>query len=704
MKQSREIKTFIFSQYFSDGLRITFGVLLPSLIFYQLDLLSIGLTISLGAVCTSIADNQGPINHKRNGMLFCTIFVFSIALLTGLINKYPFLIGIEILLLSFFFSMFSVYGNRASSIGTAALLIMILTIDEDVIKYNGAWAHALYILTGGIWYMLLSMSLSQLWPYRLTQQALGECIRDVSAYVKLKAEFYNTESDFDENYKKLIAQQVLTHEHQDSLRELLFKTRLMVKESTHVGRLLILVFVDIVDLFEQTMATHYDYQAIRNTFGKTDSLNEFNKIILKLAEELENLSYYIVSNKKPIRLHDFKPELEKLKSSIDQVEELGINGLVLKKILINVRNMISRVEKIYSYFNQKQLSGQNNVDYSKFVSHEDFDFRKIKENLSSKSSIFRHSVRVSLMLLIGFLVSKLFPIGHHSYWILLTILVILKPAYSLTRKRNAERLIGTFIGGLVGALILIYIEDQSVLFVFLLIFMVGTYSSQRINYTVSVLFMTPYILILFSFLGEKNLNITQERMLDTLIGSIIAFFSSYVVLPNWEYFQFKNFMREVLIANYSYLHNVAEALSGKKSDVISYKLARKDVYVSSANLGSAFQRMLTEPKSKQQHIKEYHKFVVLNHMLSSYIATLMTTLHQANSVDIDSNHIKLIRKSLYVLSDVIKKMDSPGFNELEITIADVKTGISLSSEAKLLSEQLELVHKLILDIQKLSQD
>lgn len=704
MKQSREIKTFFFSQYFSDGLRITFGVLLPSLIFYQLDLLSIGLTISLGAVCTSIADNQGPINHKRNGMLICTIFVFSTALITGLINKYPILIGVEILLFSFFFSMFSVYGNRASSIGTAALLIMILTIDEDVIKYNGAWGHALFILTGGIWYMVLSISLSQIWPYRLTQQALGECIRDVSAYVKLKAEFYNTESNFDENYKKLITQQVQTHERQDSLRELLFKTRLMVKESTPEGRLLILVFVDIVDLFEQTMATHYDYQAIRNTFGKTESLKKFNKIILKLAEELENLSYYIISNEKPIRLHDFKPELEKLKLSIDQVEELGINGLVLKKILINVRNMISRVEKIYSYFNQKQLSGQNDVDYSKFVSHEDFDFQKFKENLSSKSSIFRHSVRVSLMLLIGFLVSKLFPVGHHSYWILLTLLVILKPAYSLTRQRNAERLIGTFIGGIAGALILIYVEDQAVLFVFLLIFMVGTYSSQRINYTVSVLFMTPYILILFSFLGENNLNITKERIVDTLIGSIIAFFSSYVVLPNWEYFQFKNFMREVLIANYHYLHHVAKELSGKSTDVISYKLARKDVYVSSANLGSAFQRMLTEPKSKQQNIKEYHKFVVLNHMLSSYIATLMTTLHQSNSIDIDLAHIKLIRKSLYTLSDVIKKMNSPDFKELEIMISDFKTDMIQSSEAKLLSEQLELVYKLILDIQKISQD
>ena len=128
------------------------------------------------------------------------------------------------------------------------------------------------------------------------------------------------------------------------------------------------------------------------------------------------------------------------------------------------------------------------------------------------------------------------------------------------------------------------------------------------------------------------------------------------------------------------------------------------MYVSSANLGSAFQRMLTEPKSKQQNIKEYHKFVVINHMLSSYTATLMTTIQHANSIDIDSSHIKLIRKSLYILSDVIKKMNSPNFKELEITIADIKTEISQSSEDNLLYEQLELVHKLVLDIQKLNQN
>jgi len=706
MKQSREIKTFIFSQYFSEGLRITFGVLLPSLVFFQLDQLSIGLTISLGAVCVSIADNQGPINHKRNGMLYCSIFVFLTTLLTGLINKYPTLVGLEILILCFFYSMFSVYGNRASSIGTAALLVMILSIDHDVTASKGALGHALYILIGGIWYMLLSLSLSQIRPYRLAQQAMGECIRVVAEYVKLKANFYDDETDFDENYKKLISQQVIVHEQQDSLRELLFKTRVMVKESTFAGRLLILVFVDIVDLFEQTMATHYDYQTLHRTFGKSQSLKEFKHIIIKLSEELENLSYYIISNEIPQRLYDFKYELERLKMCIDKVEESGINAFVLKKILINVRNMVSRVDKIYTYFNQKQISGQevkNEVDLSKFVSHQNFDFKILKENLSPKSSIFRHSIRVALMCLIGFLVSKLFPVGHHSYWILLTILVLLKPAYSLTKQRNIERLIGTILGGVAGALILIFIKDQTALFIFLLIFMVASYSFQRLNYIVSVLFMTPYILILFSFLGENNLNIAQERIIDTFIGSFIALSASYLVLPNWESYQFKDFMREVLIANYQYLQKVASILAGNNLDITAYKLARKNVYVSSANLGSAFQRMLSEPKSKQKNSKELHKFVVLNHMLSSYTANLMTNLQQKRPSEVNESHIKLIKRSLFTLSEVIKVMKDVELEEIEVNLPEIKSIGKNSNESNLLSEQLELVNKLILDLQKLSQ-
>lgn len=216
--------------------------------------------------------------------------------------------------------------------------------------------------------------------------------------------------------------------------------------------------------------------------------------------------------------------------------------------------------------------------------------------------------------------------------------------------------------------------------------------------------MTPYILILFSFLGENNLNIAQERIIDTFIGSFIALSASYLVLPNWESHQFKDFMQEVLIANYQYLQKVAIILSGGTLDITAYKLARKNVYVSSANLGSAFQRMLSEPKSKQQNSKELHKFVVLNHMLSSYTATLITNLQQINPLIVNDLHIKLIRRSLYILSEVIKSMKAVELEEIEINIPDSKSINKSSNESDLLSEQLELVNKLILDLQKLIQN
>ena len=50
-------------------------------------------------------------------------------------------------------------------------------------------------------------------------------------------------------------------------------------------------------------------------------------------------------------------------------------------------------------------------------------------NLTLNSSIFRHSLRMALACMVGFIVAKSFPLGHHSYWILLTITVLIKPGY-----------------------------------------------------------------------------------------------------------------------------------------------------------------------------------------------------------------------------------------------------------------------------------
>ncbi len=62
----RNIQDFLLSTYFADGLRITIGVLCPSLILAQFGMLQYGMTLSLGALCISVVDSPGPNVHRRN--------------------------------------------------------------------------------------------------------------------------------------------------------------------------------------------------------------------------------------------------------------------------------------------------------------------------------------------------------------------------------------------------------------------------------------------------------------------------------------------------------------------------------------------------------------------------------------------------------------------------------------------------------------
>src|SRR5690606_2745198 len=197
---------------------------------------------------------------------------------------------------------------------------------------------------------------------------------------------------------------------------------------------------------------------------------------------------------------------------------------------------------------------------------------KLRENLTIKSNLFRHSLRMAIVMGIGYAVSLTFDVGTHSYWILLTIMVILKPGFGLTKERNLQRLIGTIIGGLIGALLLLTVKDETSLFILLLLFMVATFSLMRVNYVVSVIFMTPYVLILFSFLGVNTLSILQERIIDTLIGSGLAFLSSYVILPSWESVQVYGTMRKLLIANYQYIAQALKIIAGQPPTITEYKL------------------------------------------------------------------------------------------------------------------------------------
>src|SRR5690606_3620786 len=134
----------------------------------------------------------------------------------------------------------------------------------------------------------------------------------------------------------------------------------------------------------------------------------------------------------------------------------------------------------------------------------------------------------------------------------------------------------------------------------------------------------------------------------------LAFLSSYVILPSWESVQVYGTMRKLLIANYQYIGQALKIITGKPPTVTEYKLARKEVYVTTANMASAFQRMMTEPKSKRKGAKDVNRFVVFNHMLSSYSVTLLNHVQGASDASLTGEQIKLIRITLSLLARSIQ--------------------------------------------------
>lgn len=710
-KNSREIQFFFFSQDFSDSLRVTLGVLLPALIFAQFQQLELGLALSVGAFGASLTDSPGPFSHRRNGILICSLFIFLVALLTEFTSGSNLLLGAEILALSFFFSMFTVYGNRAASVGTAALLVMVLNMTPHFGPEQKGLSSML-ILGGGLWYLGLSMLFSQIMPYLPAQQALGECIHEVARFLKLKAEFYSPGTRLEEDYNQVVSQQIVVNEKQDAVREMLFKSRLIVKESTQLSRSLVLIFVDVVDLYEQIMSIHYDYASLREKYKTSGILEAITTLTRQMGDELDNIGFAIQSNTHYKMRLNLQGQLEQLKAKIDALGEKRPeeSNLPLKKILINLRNLAKRVQDIGYNYEARNASGgktQKKLEYARFVSHQDFSLKIFRDNLTLRSASFKHAIRMMVACFLGFVVARFFAQGAHSYWVILTIIFILKPGFSLTKQRNYQRLVGTLAGGLIGILIVMFIQDKSVLFFLILICMIGAYSFLRTNYILAVTFITPLVLVLFMFLGAGSLDIVYERVLDTFIGCGIAFAINYLLFPSWESEQLNQHLGSMLKANAAYLQKVAQSLAGQQVEEEAYKLARKEVYVSSANLSAAFQRMTTEPKNKQQNSKEVHQFVVINHILSSYIATIASTLLSGESRAYPPEYIRLVKRTLGNLQESLEKIapsQATAFwvKKLPEAATEQEKAI-LSEEDILLKEQLEYIRKLSEDLYKITE-
>ncbi|WP_226064336.1 FUSC family protein [Kaistella polysaccharea] len=649
MNYATELKKFATSQSIYSAVRISVAIVLPSLILAHFGLLKEYFLFPLATSFVGLTDQAGPYIRRRNALILAIVSFFIVALVASSIKNYPLLIYPEIIIFGIFFTMIGVYGQRLAAVGSLSLVVLGIFIDGHLTGGN-IIKSSLIFLAGSICYFLIFLVVSKIQPYKLAGQMIGENYLELAKYLSLKSKFYFKDPNFDNLYSQMISQQISIKNLQEETRETVFKTRKIVNESTTTSRLLMLMFLNSIDLHEKLMTSESDYRKVQENFGATGFLFSLGDYLQKLSEEMTNIGIALQSGgkAKPLRnidelLENIYNEYFDLRNSKLTSDTLG-DFMTLRLILNRITGISDEIKTIYKVFSQDQKLAKSlstGLDYQKFVTaDEKLNSKILLTNFSLKSSHFRHAIRITVALVVGYFISQLEFLGiGHSYWVFITIVAILKPAYATTKHRNLLRLYGTVAGALVAYAMIYFINNQNVLFFLFLSTMILCFTFLKTKYSWAVFFMTIYVFLAFNILKPGNLNIIfKDRVLDTVIAGIVAFVVSYFVLPVWEHTKNLDFMKRSAESNFSY-YSAAMAYFKKESvGTQDYKLSRKNAIIDLANLSDNFQRMLSDPKNQQKKLEHLHQFVITSHLITAYIASFSQySVNAENYSEIDFN-------------------------------------------------------------------
>lgn len=625
-----KLKQFIDSTNFTKALTVTFAAVVPVIILSQFDLFQMGFALAIGAVLTYPADIPSNLLHRTRGLLTTSLIVVLCTLTVNLLHNIPVLFYPAILILIFFLSMISVYGQRATMVSFSGLLALALASGH----VQQGWDIAIYcglVWAGGLIYTTTSLIFNYLSPHRYTELQMAECLKLTGKYMKQRGHLWDTDANREKIIEKQLFLQVELNTTHESLREVLLRKGSNAGNSNR-SRKMLLVFISLVEMMELALSTSFDHSKLHEKFSTHPKvITTYQNLAYNLAAALKNISKSLENKKKYVAVHQLLHDLETFEKAIrDYENEKGKAAAediyLLTNMLHYAEKQVEKIKVIERAFTLntgvKDMQGRDK-DMEKFLTPEYYPLHTLKENLSFSSTIFRLSLRLTITIAIGFIIGALFPL-QKVYWILLTIVVIMRPGYGLTKQRSYQRIVGTVIGCVIAFGLLSLLHHPVIIAVLAIAFMLLGFTFTAINYRIGATFVTIFVVFVYSMLNPDIAQVIQYRLIDTAVGAGLAFIANHFFWPSWEFINLPVFIKKSIEANRNYLEEISLLYNKKGSVPTSYRLARKNAFIEVGNLTASYQRMTQEPKSKQKQQLQVYKLAILNHTLLSSLASLGT--------------------------------------------------------------------------------
>src|SRR5262249_43482483 len=126
------------------------------------------------------------------------------------------------------------------------------------------------------------------------------------------------------------------------------------------------------------------------------------------------------------------------------------------------------------------------------------------------------TIRMMACMGVATVVSDVLPL-QRSYWVPLTVAIILKPDYGSVFARAVQRAMGTVVGAVVGAAILVVVPfGPWLLLPFGVLAALLPYGKAR-NFGLSATFLTPLVVLLIDLLKPADWRLAGDRAIDTVL-------------------------------------------------------------------------------------------------------------------------------------------------------------------------------------------
>ena len=625
MHYALNLRTFIYSHYFYLGLRVAIGLVGLTLLTLEISDSTTAMTVCIGALCTTLMDMPSPLRHKFNEMLASVLLCSAVTLLISLCGPVHWLLLTVLVLVSFLASMMVVYGKKSMPLQLAALFIMTMSMEHQM-TWQQSFHHAGLFMLGGLIYLAYAMAIAWVLRHRIKQQVLAEALFELAAYIDIKADFYDTRFNLTEQFNKLVRHQSILADRQQASRDLILRSHKNSKDA-----IVVQVHVCMLDLYELILSTHTDYALLRQHLADSDVLTSLHDLAYKAARDIESVAYAVTRKRASYAQISYDKEWDDIEAEIARLQAKGDGA---QEALATLRAQRNKIRAILKMIGELHLATQkvyadvpfwSGADMAPFLSQQKYELKTLLSNLRLDSPVFRFALRVSMAISVGLLIGHWLPYAAHSYWIVLTIVIILRPTFSMTRQRRADRIIGTIIGCVITAIVIRFVHSNIALMAILFLSIVATPTFIYLRYRYTAIAVSLMILLQMHLVAPSNPNLVSERLIDTLIGAAVATVFSFV-LANWEYQSLPRLVRQVLNVNLSYMQASFALLQGKCFDDFAYRIERKRLMDSLAALSSALVRMLDEPASKQRAVEDINLFIVQNYLLVAHVAALRSIL------------------------------------------------------------------------------